>query len=238
MTAPTFNGSFLSTAGWTTGNSPQSCASINRAINDVLVIVALAEDSGVDANDIVPSNETGLTWGAMLQEVTTFNRAWAACWAAVASSAANTTITMTEGSPTPLHWGFRVYHYSNSGGIGVSNKGDAADSAPNVTLTGVAADSSLVVAVADWEAGGATPTWRTADAGTFTQTDNVDDGVNYTAWAGYHANAGAAGNKAVGMTSPTAPDWSLVAVEVLGTASAAASLPARRRQHMGALLQL
>lgn len=215
MTAPTFVGSFLAGAGWTNSTSPKATASIDRAAGDVLVAVAITEDTGFP--NINVADNTGITW-TLRQHVTTASRCEAFIWTAVAASAANTTISFSEASNMNGHWGARVFQFSGSDGVGVHNKGDAADTAPNVTLTGVTADSAIVMAVGDWEAGSvAGTTYRTADAGSFTETDAVA-GTNLTVWAGYYANAGSAGNKAVGLTAPSAPDWSLVAAEVLGTA--------------------
>jgi hypothetical protein len=217
MTAPTLVASYLASTVWTNSTSPKDTAAFgtSRAIGDVLVCIVLCEDTSSPA--IAPVNENGLTW-SLLRNVVTADRCEAWVYTAVASTASNVRVRVQEASATSLHWGARVFHYTGSAGVGVHNMGNGADSAPNVTLTGVAADSAIVMGIADWEAGSvAGTTYRTADAGTFTQTDAVQ-GTNLSVWCGHHANAGAAGNKAVGFTAPSAPDWSLVAVEVLGAA--------------------
>lgn len=240
MAAPTFVASYIAGTNFTGSTSPSATASVNRLTNDRLVAVGLMEDTGNGANSINATDNTGVAW-TRAQEIIVASRCYATLWIATASSDANTTLSFAEGTSTAFHWGVRVFHFRDSDGFGVSNKGDAADTAPSVTLTGVSADSAIVVCLADWEAGGATITWRTADAGAMTQTDGFDDGALYSGWTGYHANAGSAGNKVVGATVPAAPDWSLCAAEVKGTAAAAATsliVPSRFRRSFPALLDV
>lgn len=217
MAAPTLSASHIA-ALWSDSTSPRSTASINRAVGDVLVAVAIMEDTGNGAGSVTVADATGIVWTRQ-QEVTTANRTYATVWTAVASSAANTVITFSEGTSTNFDWGARVYHWTGSAGIGTSNKGDAANSAASVTLTGVLANSAIVMAIGDWDAANTNVTYRTADAGTFTEVEQVDDGNLYTIYTGYHADAGASGDTVVGFTD-TDPTWSLVAVEVKGTAGA------------------
>src|SRR5690606_35554828 len=74
----------------------------------------------------------------------------------------------------------------------------------------------VVVAVADWNATSAgSRTWRTVGSAATEVTYSAN--THYTVLIGYHADAGAAGSKTAGLSSPSLK-YSIIAVEVLGTA--------------------
>lgn len=121
-------------------------------------------------------------------------------------------------------YGFDVYVFRGSGGIGASNKGTqgtSGSSAPSVSVTTTGANSALVVCNSDWlTTDGSSRAWRTP-SGTTAITEEVyyqDTSLNATCtfYGGYHSDSGSTGSKTVGLTTPS-QRWSLAVVEVFGT---------------------
>jgi hypothetical protein len=77
----------------------------------------------------------------------------------------------------------------------------------------------------DWSAKTGTRTYTTSSAGAFTETSAFADGTSYGVEAGYYANAGSAGNKTIGLSTPTGMTWALAAVEVKGNPSTGTFTP-------------
>jgi hypothetical protein len=95
--------------------------------------------------------------------------------------------------------------------------------APSLSITTTQDNSAIVVANGDWNAtDGASRTWRTAGSSA-TENTYFRDSTRYTAYGAYHADAGTAGGKTVGLSAPGGQKYSIIAVEVKGTAAAAAT---------------
>jgi hypothetical protein len=80
---------------------------------------------------------------------------------------------------------------------------------------------------------GASRVWLTND-GAFTELTYSRAASVIGAYGGYHADAGAAGTNNVGLSAPTGQAYSIIALEVLGTASAAPALVSRVGGQYGA----
>jgi hypothetical protein len=115
-----------------------------------------------------------------------------------------------------IRFGPGVYIFRHSGGVGASNKNNASGAAPTVSLTTTKANSSIVMIVSDWNASdGSTRAYRSG-AGTLTEKDYYYLNNIYTVYTGYHANSGAVGTYSIGLTTPSAQKYSIVAVEIKG----------------------
>jgi hypothetical protein len=120
------------------------------------------------------------------------------------------------------HWGDIALRFSGSNGIGASAKANASSGASTVSLTTSQPDSAIVCFCLDFNGGsGASRVWETINSVTptagngYEQAYTLDTG-NYTIYAAYWPDAGAAGAKTVGLSAPTGMAFSVIAVEVLG----------------------
>jgi hypothetical protein len=129
------------------------------------------------------------------------------------------TFTRTAGG-TDKHFGGGVVAYRDSAGVGASAKVNATG-APTLSLTTTQADSAVVVANVDWNAvDGTSRTWRSVNGSAATELVYGRSAAHYTAYAGRHANVGAAGIKALGLSAPSGQKYATVAVEVKGSTAA------------------
>jgi hypothetical protein len=195
-------------SSWTTTPGSKSTASFAVQAGDVLVAYGMTENS---PNGLSISGGS-LTWTQQqLVNVSNYGRAYA--WTATASSSTSITVTFTRSGSG--QYGGDVLVYRGSGGIGASAKANTTG-APSLSLTTTQAGSAIVVAAVDWNAvDGSSRAWRTG-GGSLTETTYATDPLHGTYYGGYHADAGAAGAKTVGLTAPTGQQYSIVAVEVTG----------------------
>ncbi|WP_445149843.1 hypothetical protein [Baekduia sp. Peel2402] len=208
ITAPTFI-SENEVSSWTTTGASKSTASFAVQAGDVLVAYGMTEDS---PNGLSISGGS-LTW-TQQQLVNTSSYGRAYVWTATASSTTSITVTFTRSGSG--QYGGDVLVFRGSGGIGASSKTNTTG-APSLALTTTQANSAIVVASVDWNAvSGSSRTWRTG-AGALTETTYSTDPAHGTFYGGYHASAGAAGSKTVGLSAPSGQQYSIVAVEVKGT---------------------
>jgi hypothetical protein len=221
MAAP----SFIQEAetAWNVSTSPKTTASFSVLAGDILIAFMGSED-----NEPTPGSISGgsLTW-TQEQSIDVLNFCGITIWSAVvdANKSMTVSVSRTLGSGTQK-WGFNVLTFRGSDGVGASNKTNVASGAPTLNLTTTQANSAIVVANGDWAALTTARTWR-ANAGAFTENTYDTGGGSYTMYGGYHADAGAAGTYAVGLSAPTGQKYSIAAIEVKGTAGGApdTSLP-------------
>lgn len=201
---------------WTTSSASKTTASVTAAIGDPFVLIAINDATEGGTFDAAPTNtNTAQTW-TLRQEVTQNpGRCRAKLWTAVAVTAQAMTVSL--GAQTGPHWGMNLLQFRRSDGIGTSNKADAADAAPSLSLT-VKDHSAVIGGVGDYEAAATDATWP-AGVGTWVKVTTVDDGSDYSVHIGYTLDAGGAGAKTINpsLTGNAAPDYSLVAQEVLGS---------------------
>ena len=233
MAAPTFQAHYV-VSTWDTSTTPKTATPTTSA-GDVLAVLSAAEDN--DATLGTPSGNS-LTYTLRQQSANTPDDASrVAGWTAPATAAVGWTLTQTRAG-TALKWGFDAFRFSGSDGVGGSAVATAGSGGPSLNITTTGANSAVVVIVADWNAvDGTTRTWRTVNgvapsAGNGQETVYFRNGSNYTVYAAYYSDVGAAGVKTVGLSAPAGQIYSIVAIEILGTADAgvdatlAAVLPA------------
>jgi hypothetical protein len=131
------------------------------------------------------------------------------------------------------HWGMTCLVFRASDGVGNSNKNFTTTSgAPSVSLTTASDNSAIVAFNADWLTGdGTTRTWRTINSITPTAGNNLErtyvfDNPQFTLYGAYWNDAGTAGAKTVGMTTPSGQKFSIVTVEIKGHTAAAPAVTA------------
>lgn len=200
---------------WTDQITAETTDDLNwNASGDRIVVLGATEDNGVTA--ATPTG-TGITLGAMSGSPTnTGSSCKAYAWSATASADGNTVLTSTNGGTGAR--GIAAWAYSGSDGLGtpVINVGTGL----TVSVT-TSQDSSVVMVLADWNA--TTDVTVTAEpaADSIIRQNNVVSGLAtflVIEWANQ-----AAGTRNYGVTAWTGTGTvSKIAVEVLGTASAAA----------------
>lgn len=161
--------SYTETASWQTAGSPsKATASVSWQTGDVIVVLAASE-----ANDALGlPTATGLTFVSQKSNVVA-STCGTQLAAAVAASTSSGVITVTNASTTNA-WGFGVWVWRGSAGIG--NSAEIHTAAASVTLTPTGADGGMVYGSFDFAAGvlrtiAPTPTntrQRVVDAGHFT----------------------------------------------------------------------
>ncbi len=203
---------------WSTKTgSAKTTSSFSVQANDELVAYVMTEAA---APPSVSISGGSLTW-TQLQVVNVANYGWTGLWAAKVSSSGSISVTFTPTAGYSLYWGGAVDVFRGSGGIGASAATNATG-APALNLTTTQANSAIVVANDDYnDVNGSSRVWRT-NAGALTEEDYAYVANDYTAYAGYHANAGTPGAYTVGLSAPSGQAYSIVAVEVLGSGGAPA----------------
>lgn len=189
----------------------KTTSSFNVLAGDLLVAYSSSEH-GYYAPTAISGGS--LTWTKRQEVHIDITWATTTVWTAVVD--ADKSMTVTFDGPDSSHlFGGNVLIFRNSGGVGASDKANVDGAAPSMNLTTTQANSAIVVLSADWNAAnGSTRTWRT-NAGSFTEQTYHYESGRYTVYGGYHANAGAVGTYAVGLSAPAAQKYSIVALEVL-----------------------
>lgn len=217
MAAPTFvqeaETVWNTTADKTTG-------SFSVTSGDILVAIGIRAHwytPGITAFAISDSQTNAYT---LRQNVTVADYTEVAIWTATAGSTGSMTVSLNDGAETAQSYGLNVFTISDSDGVGASSKTNVASGAPTLNITTTQANSIIVVANSDWNAAdGASRTWR-ANAGALTEQSYFRDASLYAVYVGYHADAGAIGTYAVGLSAPTGQKYSIAAIEIKGTAAA------------------
>jgi hypothetical protein len=200
---------------WNSATSPKTTGNFSVQSGDTLVAYAVNESSGSTIATPPTGTLTG-TW-TLRQTLSTSGFTALRLWTMnVASNQTNVNVTFTNSSG---NFGGDVLHFRNASGIGVTAQANSTTGNPSLTLNGVEENSTLVMVNGDWSAKTGARTYNTTQAGAFTETSAFADGSSYGVEAGYYANAGAAGNKTIGLTAPSGMTWALAAVEVKGNST-------------------
>lgn len=201
--------------------TPKATAAFNILQQDVLVAY------GLSANNTTPvaisNSGIALAW-TQQQVIAVASFGWTGIWTHVVTQS-RAAVTITPSSTGVETWGLDLLIFRDSGGVGASSQTNNASGAPTLNLTTTAANSTIVVASTDWSAvDGASRIWR-ANAGPLTETTYFTNIAAYTAYGGYHADAGPIGTYAVGLTAPTPQKYATVAVEVKGLVPGSTLIP-------------
>lgn len=213
MTAPSFVAAYDSS--WTVATTPRTRANVVVAVGDLVVVKGATKNS----NSLLatPTGGAGFTWTLHQSYTGVAADPGVWVWSAVATVAQTFTVSIVR-SGTSARWGFTVEVWSSASGVGASSS-TTAMGAPALGITTTAADSAISVVVSDTLfVSGASRVWRSVNGAPATEETYFTDGSIYTVYAGYHPNAGAAGSKTVGLSAPTGQDYSIAALEILGSA--------------------
>jgi len=215
-TAPTLVNKYES-ANWTNANPATKTlmSAVSIQAGDILVGMAATE-----GEDILGITENGSS--SWVSQYLNVGLSHIAVWTYTCTGNESLTVAVTLNNTIP-HFGGCVYHFRGSDGIGAKNQTAGSSGDPAVTLSSVAANSAIVMIVSDWNARTGTQTANTT-IGSFTpMTGFPGDNSNYGVFGGYYPDAGAAGNKAIGMTVPDGQDWTIAGIEIKGAAAGGAT---------------
>ena len=222
MPAPTQHAGSPFQTGWTSGATKTAGGGLAVGVGDLIVVQAIGEDAGQSFSTPtnVASGPATITW-TRRGNVSVGSRCEGDSWTGEVTAAGNLTVSVTETVGNQVNWGMVVYAFpaSGHGGLGLTPAG-ANGSGSGPTLTGAwTADSMICCACGDWSAVAHGPPrdYRTG-AGAATEVNYANVDGNYSTEAWYHADANG-GSNAVGLATPNMT-WTLLVVEVLGTAGA------------------
>lgn len=213
MVAPTFVSEYEST--WNVATTPR-LTSVTTAVGDVLVIGVMSE-----SNDTLstPTGGTSLTW-TLKESIIQAGWGSLSVWTATATTAETFNVSCVASSGTNWY-GYNLFRFSASNGIGNTAQGHVATSTAQVNVTTTQINSAVAVFIVDFTASdGTSRTWVTATASTLTEQTYFRDPAHYTVYGGFHADAGSIAAKTVGLSAPTSLTYSIVAVEVKGSSAA------------------
>lgn len=216
MPAPTFVAEY-EVADWNTTTSPKT-ATATTAAGDILVVLGATEDSTATLGTPTGNSHTY----TLRQSVVVTDYCTAYGWTTPATAGTGWTLSVARTGSG--RWGFTALRFSGSAGVGTSAKTNVSSGAPSLNITTTQANSALLVIVSDWNAvDGASRTWRTVNGTTPTAGNGLErtyfrNSIAMTAYVAYYPDVGAAGLKTVGLSAPAGQKYSIIAVEVLGTA--------------------
>lgn len=215
MPAPTLVNRLASV--FNTVTRPKTAGAFTYVAGDILVCKAINENSDTFAT---PTGGTGFTWTQRVNIGTAGSNGRVTIWTGVSASSQSVTVSVQATTSNDQH-GIDVEQWRDHSGVGQVWSGQIASGtgAPTATATSAGSNSAISMAVTDYTASATTgKTYRTANAGTFTETAATQVASHYTYYLGYHADSGAAASKTIGLSAPSAMRWTLGAVEILGIA--------------------
>lgn len=202
------------------GGTPKTVAT-SWNTGDVLVAVSFSEGTGIPGT---PTNTgSGLTWTDRQTQIAGSN-CFGRLSTAVASATSLGNISVAVTIDSTKHWGFAVWVWSGSAGIGNSTKlGGAPQATKTVSYTATQADSGIVWGLADFNADAA------FTAGTPSPTNtrlNAQDAGRYTyALFDLTDQTSAAGVSYGATGGGTAGPFLIFVMEIQGTSGGGATCP-------------
>lgn len=228
MAAPNFVSEYP-TAFNTTASPKIALNAISIQSGDVLVGVGIAEGYSVENISI---NEDGASSFSSVQSggpvIDSAHYSLTQSWVYVAPS--NETITVSA-SRSSENFGVNIIRVNQSSGIGSSsiNHGTGL---PSVSITTTQANSAILVAVSDY--------WALTYEKYFSNDGGAGSATRLTGWPGdaaiygfeigYYPDAGAIGEKIVGMTGPN-QQFIIIAIEIKGIEVSLPSIPVLMSQY-------
>lgn len=204
----------------TTYNSAASktTASFSVLAGDVLSAYCIVEGNPAGATAAPTISGGSLTWTPQ-QDVNVDDYTRVIAWTATVDTNKSMTVTIDDPGSTSNFFGGNVLTWRGSDGVGASSKTNVLSGAPSLGLTTGQDNSAIVVVIGDWTASdGTSRTWRSVNGSAATESTYFRDSSHYTAYGGYHPDAGTAGAKTVGLSAPGSLKYSIVAVEIKGAA--------------------
>lgn len=209
-TPPTFVAEYESV--W--NNSIPPSVSTTTATGDVLAAYGGIHNGSAQLN--LPSGG-GVTWTQQQFRKPSTSYCTAYLWSGQPASSSTFNTGLTKVATDSSLMGISILRFSGSAGIGASANNSASSGAPTLNLTTTQDNSAIVMLVLDWNGTSGARTYRTTNAGAFTERSYYQAGT-WTVQGGYYADAGTAGSKTIGISAPTGQKYTIVAMEVLGTA--------------------
>lgn len=213
----------------------KSSAAIPVQINDRVVVWTIVEDYDTTQTAAVPTDSQANSY-ASPQFVNASSYTQVRVDTTTATATNNLTVILHKSytSGSNKFWGGGVFVFRASDGFGNSNKDNATNAPGNasVGVTTAQANSALVTVNGDWDAtDGTTRTWLTVNSvtpsvGNGLETYYFRDAAHCSAYAAYYDDAGSAASKTAGLSAPTGQTFSMVALEVRGTADGGNDLSA------------
>lgn len=197
--------------------TPKTASSLTVQVGDLLVLIASASHSSSNWQSGPPAVAGGaaVTW-TMQQDAILNDYSDVRLYTGAVTTAGTATVSFGT-SPAEQRFGFILSQWRDHGGVGVSGKASSPSGAPALTLN-CSALSSVVYGVADWDVVSGTATHRSVDGSTPTVIFNQAAGSWHRAYYARTGSVGTAGNKTVGMTSPSSQKYQIVGVEILAGA--------------------
>lgn len=229
MAAPTLI-SYTESASWATTAFSKSLASISWQVSDVLVCLAGSEDNTTLGVAGLPTNTgLGLSW-ANTESISGAGHCAALIATTVATSADSGIISLAETSGS-LHWGFAVWVWRGSAGVG--NHAQQVTTGKTKALTPTAANAGICWGFFDYSAaaGAGEPAGSPTPSNTREQTD---DGGQYSIGVFDIIDQTSAGSVSYGATTTgTSGPYAIVIQEVKASASAGRTTKNTRGWNLG-----
>jgi hypothetical protein len=202
---------YINTFGPTTiSNQVAQSAVVTANAGDLLILSATAGTDTWKANITAAGGQTWTQRADLGPGSGTAS--FVRVWTATAASTGTFTVTLTPSDSAGHNWFMQVQVFRNGVYAGVASI-LAGGSAPSLSITTTNANSAIAMVVSDFNAiSGASRAYRTG-AGAFSETQYVTS-TFFTYYNGYHADAGTAAAKTVGLTAPTGQAPTMVAIEV------------------------
>lgn len=222
MAAPTFVNGVAS--AFNSSTTPKSAtASLTISTGDVVAGAGGDENAQLGAFTWGPG-----TWTTQTGVGSGNTQAYAQT-ATISPSAGTLTPTIADASGN--FFGAAWVQFSGSDGIGAAATGNngTGSTAPSWSLTTLGDNSAILAVVVDWNANdGTSRVWRTVNSITPTAANGYErayfrNTTNYAIYIAYWPDAGAAGAKTLGLSAPSTMRWVGAAVEIKGSAAAAAA---------------
>lgn len=216
MAAPAFVTSYGNVYN---NNTTPKTASATAANGDVLVVLGGTENGNATVS--TPTGGTGITWTSRGSQPASPTNVESYCAAFSCSPSAQSWTLSVARSGSAVNWGWSGLRFSGSDGIGAASGSDngTGSGTPSWNITTTGDNSAICVIVVDWNAAdGASRTYPTVNGAAPTEVTYFRNSNAYTVYVFYYADAGTAGSKTVGVSSPGGQRWVGIAVEVLGSA--------------------
>lgn len=202
-----------------TGATPKTSPSITTQAGDRIVCIAGSESNEGPFYDVPTGNSISFSAVTIAGDSGNFGEVGLST--GTDNVGGTFTISWYRSQNDYMYWGFVVYIFRGSTGFGTP-AASTGSGGPSLALTTVQDGSAIPYLSTDWSAvDGTTRTWRTNNV-TPTVGNGGDkayygDGNHYSLYSAYWSDAGSAGSKTLGLSSPTGQAWTAAAVEVKGS---------------------
>jgi hypothetical protein len=229
--APTFVSSSAG-ASWDTTTTPKTSGGLTTQSGD-LVVSVLADENDNGTENYAWSSSVAETWTEHAESTGATNGAGflQSARAQCSSAWSSGTVSAARSAGGADKFNHVATVWRSHGGVGnIGNSAELSGTAPSYSFTTAAADSALLVIAVDWNA-------RAAGSRTYTQINGqnavelayFNNTANYTIYAFYFADVGAAGAKTVQINNISASaDLIYHVVEVKGAAGGTTTVGASR----------